>query len=125
MGSGTRGGTALGSSVNDTLAGGYRRYTGDRASMHLSNGLQKDYENKEFYSLFFSKPFGPSQEHRVNNITIYEEGGGKWNRFDVEYSFLDELIGSVAWNQYWGNDNTLFGQFDKSSNLQLGLKYIF
>jgi hypothetical protein len=111
--------------VNDTLAGGYRRYTGDRASMHLSNGLQKDYENKEFYSLFLSKPFGPSQEHRVNNITIYEEGGGKWNRFDVEYSFMDELIGSVAWNYYWGNEDTLFGQFNESSNLQLGLKYIF
>jgi hypothetical protein len=111
--------------VDDTLAGGYGRYTGDRASMHLSNGLQKDYKNKEFYSLFFSKPFGPSQEHRFNNITIYEEGGGKWNRFDVEYSFMDELIGSAAWNHYWGNENTLFGQFNKSSNLQVGIKYIF
>lgn len=100
-------------------------YTADPTSLHLSNGLQKAYEYDTFGSLFLSKPFGPSQEHRWNNITIYERGGGWWNRFDVEYTFLDELIGSVEWNQYWGDENTTFGQFEKSSNLQVGLKYIF
>jgi hypothetical protein len=114
---------------NETIIGAngqaYARYTGDRASMHLTNGLQRDIENREFYSLFLSKPFGPSQEHRVNNIFIYEEGGGKWNRFDVEYTFMDELIGTFAWNHYWGDEDTLFGQFEKSSNIQVGLKYLF
>ena len=56
------------------------RYTADRAAMHLTNGLQKAEENKEFYSLFFSKPFGASGEHRWNNIFMFEENGGKWNR---------------------------------------------
>lgn len=111
--------------IDDTLAGGYGRYTGDRASLHLSNDLKKDLENREFFSLFLSKPFGPSDEHRVNNITIWEEQGGFWNRFDVEYSFNDELIGSFEWNHYWGNEDTMFGQFEDSSNLQVGLKYIF
>jgi hypothetical protein len=101
------------------------RYTADQASLHLSNGLKKDEKNKEFVSLFFSKPFGPSDEHRWNNITIWEEGGGWWNRFDVEYSIRDDLIGSVEWNQYWGDDDTMFGQFENSSNLQVGLKFLF
>jgi hypothetical protein len=101
------------------------RYTGDFATLNLLNGLNKGYENKEFYSLFFSKPFGPSQEHRWNNITIYEEGGGKWNRFDVEYTFTDTVIGSAEWNHYWGDEDTTFGQFEKSSSLQLGLKWLF
>jgi hypothetical protein len=115
--------------IDETLVGDngslYGRYTGDRASMHLTNGLRRDLKNREFFSLFLSKPFGSSLEHRINNLTIYEEGGGKWNRFDVEYSFLDELIGSFEWNHYWGNGNTMFGQFEKSSNLQVGMKYIF
>ncbi len=54
---------------------GTDRYTADPATMHLTNGLQRGWENKEFYSLFFSKPFGESQLGRWNNITIYEEGG--------------------------------------------------
>ncbi|MEN8180661.1 MAG: hypothetical protein ABFS39_18850, partial [Pseudomonadota bacterium] len=40
------------------------RYTADAAAMSMGNGLQKAEENEEFYSLFFSKPFGDSQEHR-------------------------------------------------------------
>ncbi|MCU7842629.1 MAG: RNA polymerase-associated protein rapA [Candidatus Thiodiazotropha sp. (ex Monitilora ramsayi)] len=99
-------------------------YTADFATLHLTNGLNMGYENKEFYSLFFSKPFGPSQEHRWNNITIYEEGGGKWNRFDVEYSFTDTLIGSAEWNHYWGDEDSTFGQFADSSNLQVGIKWL-
>jgi hypothetical protein len=101
------------------------RYTGDPASMNTTNGLRKGYENKEFYSLFLSKPFGPSQLGRWNNIIIYEEGDGWWNRFDVEYSFTDKLIGSAEVNWYWGNeDRTMFGQFEDSSNLQVGIKYL-
>ncbi len=101
------------------------RYTADMATLHLSNGLNKAEENKEFYSLFLSKPFGESQEHRWNNILMYEENGGWWNRFDVEYSFSDTLIGTFEINQYWGDENTMFGQFEESSNVQLGIKYIF
>jgi hypothetical protein len=101
------------------------RYTADRAAMHLSNGLQKAEENKEFYSFFMSKPFGAEQQHRWNNIFMFEENGGKWNRADVEYSFSDEIIGSAEYNKYWGDENTQFGQMAKSSNFQLGLKYIF
>jgi hypothetical protein len=93
--------------------------------MHLTNGLQKAEENKEFYSFFMSKPFGAEQQHRWNNIFMYEENGGKWNRADVEYSFSDEIIGSAEYNKYWGDENTQFGQLEKSSNFQLGLKYIF
>jgi hypothetical protein len=100
-------------------------YTGDMATMHLSNNLQKAKENKEFYSLFLSKPFGANQLGRWNNIFIFEEGGGKWNRFDVEYSFSDELVGSFELNNYWGDANTQFGQMEDSSNIQVGLKYLF
>jgi hypothetical protein len=109
----------------DSGVAGYQRYTGDQAVLHLDNGLQEAEEYKEFYSLFFSKPFGPSQEHRWNNITIYEENDGWWDRFDVEYSFTDQLIGTAEVNFYWGNENTLFGQFENSSNFQIGMKYIF
>jgi len=101
------------------------RYTGDMATLHLSNGLNKAEENKEFYSFFMSKPFGNEQQHRWNNIFMYEENGGKWNRLDVEYSFNDEIIGTAEYNKYWGDANTQFGQMEKSSNFQLGLKYIF
>jgi hypothetical protein len=100
------------------------RYTADMATMSLDNGFQKAEENKEFYSLFFSKPFGESQLGRWNNIVIYEEGGGWWDRFDVEYSFSDELVATGEVNFYWGDENTTFGQFEDSSNLQLGVKYI-
>ncbi|MCB1735414.1 MAG: RNA polymerase-associated protein rapA [Gammaproteobacteria bacterium] len=102
-----------------------RRYSADPSTLHLTNGLKKAEEYKEFYSLFFSKPFGEAQLGRFNNITIFEEGGGYWNRMDVEYSFSDNLVGSAEWNQYWGDEDTTFGQFDKSSNFQIGVKYIF
>ena len=100
-------------------------YTADYATMHLTNGFQKAEKNKEFYSFFMSKPFGAEQQHRWNNIFMFEENGGKWNRADVEYSFSDEIIGSAEYNKYWGDENTQFGQLEKSSNFQLGLKYIF
>jgi len=101
------------------------KYTADMPTMAMDNQYQKAEENKEFYSLFLSKPFGAEQQHRWNNIFMFEENGGKWNRFDVEYSFDDELIGTAELNKYWGDANTQFGQMEKSSNFQLGLKYLF
>ena len=115
--------TVNANSSNSTATGA--RYTADAATLHLSNGLNKAKENKEFYSLFLSKPFGPNQLGRWNNIFMLEEGGGKWNRFDVEYSFSDELVGSFELNNYWGDTNTQFGQMEDSSNIQVGLKYLF
>jgi hypothetical protein len=109
----------------DGYLSGSKKYTTDYATMHLSNGFQKARENKEFYSLFLSKPFGPSQLGRWNNILMLEEGGGKWNRFDVEYSFTDELVGSFELNNYWGDENTQFGQLEDASNVQIGFKYLF
>ncbi|GAB0055852.1 hypothetical protein SIID45300_00150 [Candidatus Magnetaquicoccaceae bacterium FCR-1] len=101
------------------------RYTADQASLHLSNGLRKGAKYREFVSLFLSKPFGAEQQGRVNNITIAEESGGYWNRFDVEYGFTNAVIGTAEVNNYWGNADTMFGQFKNSSNVQVGLKYLF
>jgi hypothetical protein len=101
------------------------RYTGDRAVLHLSNGLQKAEENKEFVSVFLSKPFGASGEHRWNNITMFEENGGMWNRLDAEYSIDDDTQATIEMNRYWGDVNTQFGQLAESSNIQFGIKYSF
>ena len=101
------------------------KYTGDTAVMHLSNNMQKAVENKEFYSLFFSKPFGASGEHRWNNIFMFEENGGKWNRLDAEFSIDDDTQATVEYNKYWGDANTQFGQLEASSNIQVGVKYSF
>ncbi|MCP5141684.1 MAG: RNA polymerase-associated protein rapA [Gammaproteobacteria bacterium] len=104
------------------------KYTANPATLHLTNGMQQAEENQNFVSLFFSKPFGEAQLGRFNNITIWEDGrsgDGYWNRMDVEYSFSDNLVGTAEWNHYWGDENTMFGQFDKSSNFQIGVKYIF
>jgi hypothetical protein len=100
-------------------------YTGDFATMHMSNGFNKAEENKEFYSLFFSKPFGASGEHRWNNILMLEENGGKWNRLDAEFSIDDNTQATVEYNKYWGNENTQFGQLEAASNIQVGVKYSF
>ena len=100
-------------------------YTGDPATLHLTNGLQRGWETKEWVSLFFSKPIGEDQLGRWNNITIWEEGGGFWNRLDAEYSVTDQFIVSGEWNHYWGDENTTFGQLENSSNVQVGFKYIF
>jgi len=100
-------------------------YTADMSVMHLTNGLKKAEKNKEFYSLFLSKPFGESGQHRWNNIFMFEEGGGKWNRLDVEYTIDDNTIATAEYNKYFGDQNTQFGQFKNSSNIQVGLKYSF
>jgi hypothetical protein len=60
----------------------------------------------------------------VNNIIIYEEGDGWWNRLDAEYSLSDELIVGGELNMYWGDEDTTFGQFNNSSNIQFTVKYI-
>ena len=100
-------------------------YTADYATMSLHNEFNKGIENKNFYSLFFSKPFGESGQHRWNNITMYEENGGKWNRFDIDYSIDDDTQATIEYNKYWGNENTQFGQLAASSNIQVGVKYSF
>ncbi len=103
-------------------------YTTDYATMHLSNGFNKAVKDKNFYSLFFSKPFGASDEHRWNNITMLEEGlngNGKWNRLDAEFSIDDDTQATVEYNKYWGDANTQFGQLEKTSNIQVGVKYSF
>jgi hypothetical protein len=104
---------------------GTDRYTADYATMHMTNGFNKATKDKNFYSLFFSKPFGASGEHRWNNITMYEENGGKWNRLDAEFSIDDDTQATVEYNKYWGNENTQFGQLAASSNIQVGVKYSF
>jgi len=101
------------------------RYTADMPTMAMDNQYQKAEENKEFYSLFFSKPFGASGEHRWNNIFMFEENGGKWNRLDAEFSINDETQVTVEYNKYWGDANTQFGQLEASSNIQAGFKYSF
>jgi hypothetical protein len=101
------------------------QYTADSAVMSMSNGFKKAEENKEFYSLFLSKPFGASGEHRWNNIFMFEENGGKWNRLDAEFSIDDDTQITTEYNNYWGDENTQFGQLKKSSNVQVGFKYSF
>ena len=101
------------------------KFTSDYSSMSLSNNFNKAQENKEFYSLFLSKPFGASGEHRWNNIFMYEDQGGKWNRLDAEFSIDDDTQATVEYNKYWGDANTQFGQLEKSSNIQVGVKYSF
>ena len=104
---------------------GTDKYTADYATMHLANGFNKGTKDKNFYSLFFSKPFGESGQHRWNNITMYEEGDGNWNRFDIDYSIDDDTQATFEYNKYWGNANTQFGQLAASSNIQVGVKYSF
>ena len=108
--------------ANDTNCG---VYTLDFANMHLTNGMQKAEKAKEFVSLYLSKPFGESGQHRWNNIIMLEENGGRWNRLDVEYTVDDNTIATAEYNKYWGDKNTQFGQLEKSSNIQVGLKYLF
>jgi len=118
-----------GNACTATRAGGYIEncgsYTLDFASMHLDNGLKKAEENKEFVSVFLSKPFGSSGQHRWNNITMLEEGGGKWNRLDAEYTLDDNTVLTAEWNKYAGHKDTQFGQLKDSSNIQFGFKYSF
>jgi hypothetical protein len=101
------------------------KYTADTAVMSLDNNMQAAEKNKEFVSLFLSKPFGASGEHRWNNIIMFEENGGKWNRLDAEFSINDDTQATIEWNKYFGDKNTQFGQLAASSNIQVGVKYSF
>ena len=101
------------------------KYTADTATMSLKNNLKKAEENKQFVSLYLSKPFGSSGQHRWNNIFMLEEDGGKWNRLDVDFAYDDNTVLTAEYNKYFGNENTQFGQFKNSSNIQVGLKYSF
>ena len=76
-------------------------------------------------TLYSSKPFGASGEHRWNNIFMFEENGGKWNRLDAEFSIDDDTQATVEYNKYWGDANTQFGQLEAASNIQVGVKYSF
>ena len=99
----------------------------DFATMMLSNGFNTDgaVEFKEYYSLYFSKPFGVSGQHRWNNMTMYEGGDGWWNWFTVGFGMTDNIEATLELNHYWGNPNTAFGQHQKSNNIQVGFKYNF
>ena len=115
--------TVNANSGNTDVTGAY--YHADQTVMHMSNGFKKAEENKEFYSFFLSKPFGASGEHRWNNITMFEENGGLWNRLDAEYSIDDDTQATIEYNKYWGDEDTQFGQLAKSSNIQIGVKSSF
>jgi len=93
--------------------------------MAMDNTFNKAKENKNFYSVYLSKPFGESGQHRWSNITMLEDTGGRWNRLDVEYTIDDNTIATAEFNKYWGDANSQFGQLEKSSNVQLGFKYLF
>jgi len=104
------------------------RYTADMATMSIDNQYANAIKNKNFYSLFFSKPFGASGQNRWSNILMIEEGvgeNGHWNRFDVDFGISDDVQATVEVNTYGGNTNTQFGQLDKSDNMQVGVKYSF
>jgi len=112
------------STIYDTDVVG-SKYTADLATMSLQNQYNKAEKNKEFYSIYLSKPYGESGQHRWSNIFIFEENGGKWNRLDTEYTIDDNTQLTAEYNAYFGNENTQFGQFKNSSNVQIGLKYTF
>ena len=104
------------------------RYTADMPTMAMDNQYAKAIKSKNFYSLFFSKPFGASGQNRWSNILMIEEGVGEnahWNRFDVDFGISDDVVATVEVNTYGGNLNTQFGQMDKSDNMQVGVKYSF
>ncbi len=104
----------------------YGKFTANPATMSLSNGFKPAEEHQIMYTFFLSKPLLENDAMRVNNIFLYEQdNGGYWDRFDVEYSYSDNVILSAAYNQYGGDDNGVFGQFKKMSNAQVGFKYIF
>ena len=114
-----------GDTCNSSITANCGVYTTDYATMHLTNDFNKAEKDKNFYSLYLSKPYGESGQHRWNNIFIYEENGGKWNRLDTEYTIDDNTVATIEYNKYWGDANTQFGQLEKASNVQVGLKYTF
>lgn len=114
------------SDYTGVMGNSYDKFTANPATMSLSNGFKPAEEHQIMYTFFLSKPLLENDAMRVNNIFLYEQdNGGYWDRFDVEYSYSDNVILSAAYNQYGGDDNGVFGQFKKMSNAQVGFKYIF
>jgi hypothetical protein len=104
----------------------YGKFTANPASLSIANGFRKAEEHQIMYTFFLSKPFLESDALRVNNIFLYEkEAGGYWNRLDLEYSYADDILLTAEWNKYGGDEFGVFGQFEKMSNVQVGVKYIF
>jgi hypothetical protein len=105
----------------------YSEFHADFATMMLSNGFNTAgaVKSKEFYSLYFSKPFGVSGQHRWNNMTMYEGGDGWWNWFTIGFGMTDNIEATFETNHYWGTPNTQFGQLQNSNNVQIGFKYNF
>jgi hypothetical protein len=94
--------------------------------MSLSNGFKKAEEHQMMYTFFLSRPFLEGDAMRVNNIVLLEnENAGWWDRLDFEYSYSDNILLTGALNVYGGDDYGVFGQFQNSSSVQLGFKYIF
>ena len=107
-------------------SGSFKKYTANPATMHITNGFRAAEEHQTGFTLFLSKPFLENDALRVNNIILYEnEEKGIWNRFDLEYSWSDDIILTAEIDYYGGSDNAVFGQFVEQSNAQLGVKYIF
>ena len=104
----------------------YSKHTANPATMSLSNGFKAGEEHAIAYTFFMSKPLMESDALRVNNIFLLEnENYGWWDRFDLEYSYSDDIVLTAAINQYGGDTNGVFGQFQYMSNAQVGFKYIF
>jgi hypothetical protein len=104
----------------------YGLYTANPATMSLGNQFDKAEEHQIMYTLYLSKPLLESDAMRVNNLFLYEnDNGGYWDRFDLEYSYSDDITLSAAYNFYGGDRNGVFGQFQDMSNVQVGIKYIF
>jgi hypothetical protein len=104
----------------------YRIYTANPATLSLSNNMKTAEENQQMYTLYLSKPFLEGDVLRVNNLFLLEgEGGGYWNRFDMEYTYTDSLLFRAEYNVYGGDEYGIFGQFADQSSIQLGAKYLF
>jgi hypothetical protein len=104
----------------------YTKFTANPASLSLTNGFDKADEHEIMYTLFLSKPFMESDALRVNNLFLYERtNGGFWNRFDLEYSYSDNMLLTAEYNMYGGDRDGMFGQFEDMSNIQAGFKYLF
>jgi hypothetical protein len=103
----------------------YSKHTANPATMSMSNNFEAAQEHQIMYTLFLSKPFLQQENLRINNLFLYEDIGGIWNRFDLEYTYTDDVIFAAAYNYYGDSPNSTFGQFADMSNAQVSVKLIF